>query len=520
MGLFDNVSAGLNRSVDAVNRGTRTAGIRRQINDISAQRQKLAAQLGASLYEATRTNPEFLAGRESLYEAIAALDAQRAQLEQTIREIENETVAATVLRCHVCGSTVNANDLFCTGCGTPVSKIREANGIAYKPVGGVTVGGAGRTSSGRVCPQCGKPVDDDDVFCIHCGTRIGQASQGQAKQEPAPAQPLQQDAAPVQAPQYDSAPAQAPQQEAAPVQPPIIGSVAAPVSAAVATVAQGQVNEVPFEAEASVEFDSVSAIAPNENEFAVDEASEKAVLPAEEPIDVEEPAVEEALGEDESVVENNATDVIGHPEVSADAGEMADDAAPVEAEPEDSADDAAQNVELDEPLVEENFTQEFMPVLSPDDTGDVVEASAIEAASPDDENSAEEETVYTCPVCGAQLESGFIFCGVCGTKVDTTALQATHVLEAVAPSIDEAKTQIMESVAPSVNEAKTQVMESVAPPIDEAKTQVLSGVAPLFSEQAPSSTPPAPATAKQCPNCGFAVEDDDVFCMRCGTKLV
>lgn len=25
---------------------------------------------------------------------------------------------------------------------------------------------------GRFCPQCGKPVEEDDRFCEHCGTRL------------------------------------------------------------------------------------------------------------------------------------------------------------------------------------------------------------------------------------------------------------------------------------------------------------------------------------------------------------
>ena len=57
-GIFDNFQASLNRGVNAVGRSTQTAQLNMQLKDLLKQRQNLAAQLGASLYEITKDNAE------------------------------------------------------------------------------------------------------------------------------------------------------------------------------------------------------------------------------------------------------------------------------------------------------------------------------------------------------------------------------------------------------------------------------------------------------------------------------
>ena len=57
-------------------------------------RQGLAAQLGASLYEATRGDAALVSGREALYDGIARIDAEREQCQRQIAAIDEQAAAA------------------------------------------------------------------------------------------------------------------------------------------------------------------------------------------------------------------------------------------------------------------------------------------------------------------------------------------------------------------------------------------------------------------------------------------
>ena len=178
MGLFDSFQTSINRGASAAGRATSTMRLKAQMSDALKRRQSLAAQLGASLYEATKDTPEFRAGREALYDGIAALDAARAQCQAEIDRIEAESqaaqVAATHLTCPFCGSSVGAGDLFCAGCGKPMAEIQAALS-AQQPVAAAW--------NGPTCPDCGSPVNVGDMFCMNCGHRF----EAPAGTEPSPA---------------------------------------------------------------------------------------------------------------------------------------------------------------------------------------------------------------------------------------------------------------------------------------------------------------------------------------------
>lgn len=127
MGFLDSVANSLNRGVNTVSRSGKTAQLSLQMADLMRQRQNLAAQLGASLYEQTRNDPALTAGREALYDGIADIDVQRGRLEAQIEQIKAEQAAASAAaqtyRCPKCGSTVAAGDLFCSGCGLPIADV-------------------------------------------------------------------------------------------------------------------------------------------------------------------------------------------------------------------------------------------------------------------------------------------------------------------------------------------------------------------------------------------------------------
>jgi DNA-directed RNA polymerase subunit RPC12/RpoP len=164
MGFLDNVTASVNRGVASAGRTTETLKLKNQLNDINKQRQALAAQLGASLYEATRENVDFRSGREGLYEGIASLDAQREAVNAQIMQLEaqerQQQINARVYTCPGCGGRVAETDMFCATCGTPIAQVRAANAMPSPMLGQVP------------CPHCGSPMNQGDAFCMHCGTAV------------------------------------------------------------------------------------------------------------------------------------------------------------------------------------------------------------------------------------------------------------------------------------------------------------------------------------------------------------
>ena len=229
MGFLDSLQSSVNRGMAATGRATSTMKLKSQMNEALKRRQNLAAQLGASLYEATKDDASLRSGREALYDGIAACDAERAQCQAEIDRIEAESAAATAATsyfvCPFCGSHVVATDLFCSGCGKSMAEITAAlsaqQQAAYQPAA---------AAGGSVCPQCGAPVNDGDVFCMSCGFNLAEAAASAPAAEPAPAATPEPAAVPAPEPAPAPAPAAAPTPEPAPVPAPEASPESAPVA--------------------------------------------------------------------------------------------------------------------------------------------------------------------------------------------------------------------------------------------------------------------------------------------------
>ena len=224
MGFFDNlsnsISDAINQGSAATSRTARTLKLKSKLSDLTHQRADLAAQLGASLYDATKDDPAFTAGRESLYEGIAAVDDQRAALQAQLTEIEAQAEADAIARktytCPVCGTQVKDSASFCPGCGKPVSEIRDEVRRAREEEEAAAKAAADEAARALICPNCGAIVGDDDKFCQSCGKAIDREA---AVAKGTPSNPIVEDApAPVDAivePVDDDAPAEAQPQPAA-----------------------------------------------------------------------------------------------------------------------------------------------------------------------------------------------------------------------------------------------------------------------------------------------------------------
>ena len=230
MGFLDSLQSSVNRGMAATGRATSTMKLKAQMSEALKRRQALAAQLGASLYDVTKDDANLRAGREALYDGIAACDAERAQCQAEIERLEAESAAATAANsyyvCPFCGSHVVTTDLFCSGCGKPMAEITAALSAQQQapatPVAPV--------SGAAACPQCGAPVNAGDVFCMSCGYNLAAA--------PAPAAVAASDPEPAVAPVPEPAVAPVPEPLDAVASEPVveaeaIETVVAPAPASV-----------------------------------------------------------------------------------------------------------------------------------------------------------------------------------------------------------------------------------------------------------------------------------------------
>lgn len=76
------------------------------------------------------------------------------------------------VRCTKCGAFVAADCKFCTACGFPMETAgTPSDSAAPVPVANTTNGSAA-TPGVKICPHCGKELDADAVFCIGCGNQV------------------------------------------------------------------------------------------------------------------------------------------------------------------------------------------------------------------------------------------------------------------------------------------------------------------------------------------------------------
>ena len=204
MGFLDSMQSTFNRGVAAAGRTTDSVKLKAQMTDALKRRQSFAAQLGASLYDLTKNDPSFRAGREAIYDGIAAIDAERAQIQAELDRIERESQAAqsaaTHFACPFCGVQISATDVFCSGCGKPMAEIQAALSAAQVA--------APANWAGPKCPVCGAPMNEGDLFCMNCGNKLDAPATAPAP-EPAPA-PVPE---PAPAPEPEPEPVVAPEPE-------------------------------------------------------------------------------------------------------------------------------------------------------------------------------------------------------------------------------------------------------------------------------------------------------------------
>lgn len=122
------------------------SGLKGQISDEEKKIERYYQNLGRMYYETC--------GKEPLPE-LAGLTGMIDGSIERIEKIREEIAAIeNITTCPVCGAVIEPGMMFCVGCGTRVGEQPQA------PAPGT-----------KVCPNCGSRISESALFCTKCGTK-------------------------------------------------------------------------------------------------------------------------------------------------------------------------------------------------------------------------------------------------------------------------------------------------------------------------------------------------------------
>lgn len=166
MGFFDDIASVVSGGAASVERNVNVTRLKRQLEELAESRRDLLAQLGEGVLATVKDDPLLRERFAELLDVIDRVDAQRTALQSELAAVEaraaQERAAAMVYDCPKCGRRVLGTQMFCTGCGTPTSVIKEAMEEADAAIQGKEL---------PTCYNCGARLVEGDLFCSQCGTR-------------------------------------------------------------------------------------------------------------------------------------------------------------------------------------------------------------------------------------------------------------------------------------------------------------------------------------------------------------
>lgn len=163
MGILDDLKMVVDQGGVRLSRSGRTAQLRMHLSELSKQRNELAAELGASLYYATREDEALRLGREMIYDGIAKIDLQIDEIRRQLAT-SDEVVDRAGSTCPTCGAHLADDARFCSKCGTPIPEQATPVEVA-------------ETQRASCCPHCGYPRTEEDLFCLNCGALLDEYHQ-------------------------------------------------------------------------------------------------------------------------------------------------------------------------------------------------------------------------------------------------------------------------------------------------------------------------------------------------------
>lgn len=125
-----------------------------------------------------------------------------------------------------------------------------------------------------------------------------------------------------------------------------------------------------------------------------------------------------------------------------------------------------------------------------------------------------------CLKCGTPLSPGQLFCTHCGNKVaddSPSVMPVSEPEQSEVPFEDTVDAQPVFEEEPIDILSQNENVQAEAEMFEEARENSIQLQAP--SEEVTPFEPIAVEQKKICPSCGMAAEDEQVFCIHCGTRL-
>lgn len=142
-----------------------------EMKKLEDQRQAWMAQLGEIYYKNCKMAGEPVKGEAAkIIEKLDDLETRMKQLAGAGEETSEQQVENQGKVCQNCGAPVEEDQVFCVNCGNRLESPKE--------------------EEENTCPNCGAPVEEGQGFCIVCGMKLGQSlSDGSKKGPQRPAGP-------------------------------------------------------------------------------------------------------------------------------------------------------------------------------------------------------------------------------------------------------------------------------------------------------------------------------------------
>ena len=154
MDFFEKIGRRLSDAGQNVAQQTRDFSDVTKLNSAISDREKrisqMFLQLGQSYYERHKSDEQ--AEELDIIEQINALYSEISVNQEKIRQIKN------VVKCEKCGADLPPKASFCNVCGV---KVNQAPPVSTN------------VETGRVCPVCHAVIGADNLFCVHCGAKLG-----------------------------------------------------------------------------------------------------------------------------------------------------------------------------------------------------------------------------------------------------------------------------------------------------------------------------------------------------------
>ena len=146
------------------------------ISDYEKKINELYFVMGKAYYE--RHKDDTNAEDQKSIDAINTLFKQISDLKEEIREKEG------IATCPNCGKDVPGDAVFCNNCGCKIVKETKETKETAKcpdcgaalPADAVFCNNCGckitKEPEVRLCANCGQPLPESSMFCAHCGTKV------------------------------------------------------------------------------------------------------------------------------------------------------------------------------------------------------------------------------------------------------------------------------------------------------------------------------------------------------------